>query len=85
MSNNADMIAAMRAEGIDADTILSVVSRLDNIRADRVREKTRQRVRRHRENQNANEINDRVTEDAVTTVTGVTTDTTPLSPPLSRS
>lgn len=80
--SNADMIAAMRAEGIDAETILSVVSRLDNIKADRAREKTRQRVRRHRENQNTNEINDRVTESAVTSVTDVTSDTTPLSPPL---
>ena len=78
----ADLIDAMKAEGLDAETILSVVARVDAIKADRAREKTRNRVRRYRETKKAQENNDPVTDVTVTDVTSVTPPPqSPLFPP----
>ena len=49
MSQQADFIEAMKALGHDADAILEVISKVDEIKLERKREKTRNRVRRHRD------------------------------------
>lgn len=77
------IINALKSAGIDADTILCVLSELDESKDASRREKTRDRVRRHREKvKSETNVTD---EDAVTHVTHVThvTVTDTLSPPCS--